>query len=95
MADVAANDNLADPVHSPRWIEALNAQATIIMAIFARAGFEPIAPPVIQPADVFLDVIGEDLRARTYVFTDPDGAELCLRPDLHPRLPALSGDARK
>ena len=79
---MAANDNLADPVHSPRWIEALNAQATIIMAIFARAGFEPIAPPVIQPADVFLDVIGEDLRARTYVFTDPDGAELCLRPDL-------------
>lgn len=79
---VAANDNPADPVASPRWIEALNAQATIIMAIFARAGFEPIAPPVIQPADVFLDVIGEDLRARTYVFTDPDGAELCLRPDL-------------
>ena len=31
---------------------------------------------------MFLDVIGEALRARTYVFTDPDGAELCLRPDL-------------
>src|SRR5262249_61519146 len=27
-------------------------------------------------------VVGESLRARTYVFTDPDGAELCLRPDL-------------
>ena len=65
-----------------RWIEALNRQATIIMAIFARAGFEPIAPAIIQPADVFLDLIGEELRARTYVFTDPDGAELCLRPDL-------------
>jgi ATP phosphoribosyltransferase regulatory subunit len=37
---------------------------------------------VIQPADLFLDLIGEELRARTYVFTDPDGAELCLRPDL-------------
>lgn len=67
---------------SPRWIEALGRQSTIIGAIFARAGFEPIAPPVIQPADLFLDLIGEDLRARTYVFTDPDGAELCLRPDL-------------
>ncbi len=67
---------------SARWIEALDRQSTIIMAIFARAGFEPIAPAVIQPADVFLDVIGEDLRARTYVFTDPEGAELCLRPDL-------------
>ena len=74
--------NPAEPIVSARWIEALDRQATIIMAIFARAGFEPIAPPVIQPADVFLDVIGEDLRARTYVFTDPDGAELCLRPDL-------------
>lgn len=73
---------LAEPAVSARWIEALNGQATIIMAIFARAGFEPIAPPVIQPAGVFLDVVGEDLRARTYVFTDPEGAELCLRPDL-------------
>jgi ATP phosphoribosyltransferase regulatory subunit len=67
---------------SARWIEALDQQAAIIMGVFARAGFEPIAPPIIQPADVFLDLIGEELRARTYVFTDPDGAELCLRPDL-------------
>ncbi len=37
---------------------------------------------MIQPAGLFLDVVGEALRARTYVFTDPDGAELCLRPDL-------------
>ena len=72
----------AEPEVSARWIEALDDQATIIMTIFTRAGFEPIAPPVIQPAGVFLDVIGEDLRARTYVFTDPEGAELCLRPDL-------------
>jgi ATP phosphoribosyltransferase regulatory subunit len=27
-------------------------------------------------------VVGEELRARTYVFTDQEGAELCLRPDL-------------
>lgn len=74
----AAADNSA----SSRWIEALSRQDTIITSIFARAGFEPVATPVIQPADLFLDLIGEDLRARTYVFTDPDGAELCLRPDL-------------
>lgn len=67
---------------SARWIEALNQQAAEIMAVFARAGFEPIAPDIIQPADVFLDLIGEELRGRTYVFSDPDGAELCLRPDL-------------
>jgi ATP phosphoribosyltransferase regulatory subunit len=61
---------------------ALEAQAQVLMSVFAKAGHESVAPSVIQPADVFLDVIGESLRARTYVFNDPDGAELCLRPDL-------------
>ncbi|MGI9407973.1 MAG: ATP phosphoribosyltransferase regulatory subunit [Hyphomicrobiaceae bacterium] len=60
----------------------LEAQAIQIMALFAEAGFERIAPEIIQPADVFLDVVGEAIRGRTYVFTDQDGAELCLRPDL-------------
>jgi ATP phosphoribosyltransferase regulatory subunit len=72
----------ATTADAARWIEALNQQASILMATFARAGFEPIAPDIIQPAGVFLDLVGEDLRQRTYVFTDPDGAELCLRPDL-------------
>jgi ATP phosphoribosyltransferase regulatory subunit len=63
-------------------VEALEAQAQRLMRAFVRAGYERIAPAVIQPAGLFLDVIGESLRARTYVFTDPDGAELCLRPDL-------------
>jgi ATP phosphoribosyltransferase regulatory subunit len=62
--------------------DALEAQAQRLMSVFIKAGHEAVAPAVIQPADVFLDVIGESLRARTYVFTDPDGAELCLRPDL-------------
>jgi ATP phosphoribosyltransferase regulatory subunit len=62
--------------------EALQSQATLLMATFARAGYEPVAPAIIQPAGLFLDVVGESLRARTYVFTDPDGQELCLRPDL-------------
>jgi len=65
-----------------REFEALEAQAQRLMAVFAKAGYEPVAPSVIQPADVFLDVVGESLRARTYVFSDPDGSELCLRPDL-------------
>lgn len=62
--------------------EALEAQAQTLMSVFTKAGHEAVAPATIQPADVFLDTIGEALRARTYVFTDPDGAELCLRPDL-------------
>jgi ATP phosphoribosyltransferase regulatory subunit len=63
-------------------VDALDVQARRLMAAFARAGYERVEPAVIQPADLFLDVVGESLRARTYVFTDPDGAELCLRPDL-------------
>lgn len=62
--------------------QALEAQAQTVMGIFTDAGHEAVAPAVIQPAHVFLDVIGEALRARTYVFTDPEGDELCLRPDL-------------
>lgn len=65
-----------------RKFEALEAQAQRLMSVFTKAGYEAVAPAIIQPAGVFLDVIGESLRARTYVFTDPDGGELCLRPDL-------------
>jgi len=67
---------------SAQRFEALEAQAQRLMAIFTRAGYEHVAPSIIQPANMFLDVVGESLRARTYVFSDPDGEELCLRPDL-------------
>lgn len=53
-----------------------------LMDLFQTAGHEYIEPEIIQPADVFLERSGEDLRSRTYVFSDPDGNELCLRPDL-------------
>ena len=62
--------------------EALEHQNTALMAVFERAGFDHIAPDIIQPADIFLERSGEDIRARTFVFTDPSGAEMCLRPDL-------------
>lgn len=60
----------------------LERQNTALMAVFERAGFDHIAPDIIQPADIFLERSGEDIRARTFVFTDPSGAEMCLRPDL-------------
>lgn len=66
----------------PANFEALEAQARTLLAVFIAAGYEAVAPEVIQPAGVFLDVVGEALRGRTYVFTDMDGKELCLRPDL-------------
>ncbi len=65
-----------------RQFEALEDQARKIMSVFIEAGHEAVAPANIQPASIFLDAIGEKLRARTYVFQDPDGDVLCLRPDL-------------
>lgn len=62
--------------------EALEAQASSLITLFTSKGYEHVAPAFIQPASLFLDRIGEALRARTYVFTDPNGEELCLRPDL-------------
>ena len=54
-----------------------------IRALFEAEGFTPVNPPILQPADVFLEKSGESIRARTYLFADPDGVqELCLRPDL-------------
>lgn len=70
------------PAEAAREVEALEAQTQRLMGTFMRAGYEQVAPSVIQPAGLFLDVVGEAVRARTYVFTDPDGEELCLRPDL-------------
>jgi len=67
---------------SAQKFEALEAQARALLDLFARAGYEPVAPSIIQPAGVFLDQIGEQVRGRTYVFTDLAGEELCLRPDL-------------
>lgn len=67
---------------TPRNFEALEAQARTLLSVFIAAGHEAVAPPAIQPAAVFLEVVGESLRGRTYVFADLDGEELCLRPDL-------------
>ena len=67
---------------SAKEFEALEAQAVALLDTFRSAGYEQVAPSMLQPADVFLDRIGEQIRSRTYVFTDLAGEELCLRPDL-------------
>ena len=53
-----------------------------LLARFAAAGYAPCDPPILQPADVFLDVSGESIRRRLFLTVDADGRELCLRPDL-------------
>lgn len=53
-----------------------------LLALYARAGFARVEPPVLQPADAFLDLSGEEMRRTMFITTDPEGRELCLRPDL-------------
>jgi ATP phosphoribosyltransferase regulatory subunit len=59
-----------------------DARAEALVGAFERAGYRRIAPPILQPAEPFLDLSGEDIRKRMYLTADADGRELCLRPDL-------------
>jgi ATP phosphoribosyltransferase regulatory subunit len=59
-----------------------DARAEALLAAFERAGYVRVAPAILQPAEPFLDLSGEDIRQRMYLTSDPLGHELCLRPDL-------------
>ncbi|WP_428642075.1 ATP phosphoribosyltransferase regulatory subunit [Roseibium sp.] len=71
-----------------------------VLALFKAAGHDLVSPPILQPADVFLDLTGEDIRRRLFLTNGTDGLDLCLRPDFtipvcrhhlaqdHARLPA-------
>jgi len=59
-----------------------DARAEALVASYERAGYVRVAPAILQPAEPFLDLSGEDIRRRMYLTTAPDGDELCLRPDL-------------
>jgi ATP phosphoribosyltransferase regulatory subunit HisZ len=56
-------------------------EARRIHDVFVKAGAEVIAADVLQPAEVLLDLYGEDIRARAYVTNDPLRGEMMLRPD--------------
>src|SRR5246127_1542771 len=56
--------------------------ADALLLSFAQAGYERSEPAILQPADPFLDLSGEDIRKSLYLTTDASGEELCLRPDL-------------
>jgi ATP phosphoribosyltransferase regulatory subunit len=52
-----------------------------VAAVLTAAHFLPIEPEILQPASVFLDLSGEDIRGRLYLTSDASGTELCLRPE--------------
>ena len=57
-------------------------RAEALVASYERAGYRRTAPAILQPAEPFLDLSGEDIRKRMYLTTAPGGGEFCLRPDL-------------
>ncbi|MCC5988215.1 MAG: ATP phosphoribosyltransferase regulatory subunit [Pararhodobacter sp.] len=57
------------------------AEGQALLAAFTSAGAQQVETPVLQPAEVLLDLYGEDIRARAYVTQDPLAGEMMLRPD--------------
>ncbi len=51
------------------------------LAHAAALGYEPAEPAILQPAELFLDVSGEDIRRRMFVTVDGEGREWALRPE--------------
>ncbi|TCM55896.1 ATP phosphoribosyltransferase regulatory subunit [Rhizobium sp. PP-F2F-G48] len=52
-----------------------------LLAAFTARRAERVHTPVIQPADPFLDMAGEDLRRRIFLTASETGTSLCLRPE--------------
>jgi ATP phosphoribosyltransferase regulatory subunit len=73
---------VAFPYYNSGELKVLETQAKAILGAFRARGYVCEEPSVLQPADIFLDRSGEEIRRRTFTLTDPSGRDLCLRPDL-------------
>jgi ATP phosphoribosyltransferase regulatory subunit len=72
----------AFPYYGTPALDALNGQAAALLNLFASRGYVREEPAVLQPAEIFLNRSGEEIRRRTFTLTDPSGRDLALRPDL-------------
>lgn len=70
------------PIQDPEVLQGLDDIATAISSVYASAGCRRVDPAVLQPADEIIDLLGENVRKRVFISSDPTGAEYCLRPDL-------------
>ncbi|MGL6209285.1 MAG: ATP phosphoribosyltransferase regulatory subunit [Paracoccaceae bacterium] len=57
------------------------AEGQRLLAAFQAAGAVTIDTDILQPAEILLDLYGEDIRARAYTTQDPLRGEMMLRPD--------------
>ena len=58
-----------------------SSRETDLAALFQRHGFALSDVPVLQPAEPFIELSGEDIRRRLYLVGDAAGEDLCLRPE--------------
>jgi ATP phosphoribosyltransferase regulatory subunit len=70
----------------------LDAEVARILGVLGSTGAMRVEPAALQPADVLLDLYGEDIRARAFVTRD-EGAEMMLRPDFTVPIVRLHMDA--
>ncbi len=57
------------------------ALAAEVRAVLSARAAEMVDVPILQPADPFLDMAGEDLRRRIFLTESETGEQLCLRPE--------------
>jgi ATP phosphoribosyltransferase regulatory subunit len=72
----------AFPTYDAARLIELEDQADAILQAFSAHHYARAEPSILQPAEIFLDRSGEEIRRRTFTLTDPQGNELCLRPDI-------------
>lgn len=60
---------------------AIRAEAARLRTLFESQGAQVVETSILQPAEVLLDLYGEDIRARAYVTSDALRGEQMLRPD--------------
>lgn len=61
---------------------ALQTARDAIEAALRRYAYAAVDPPILESALPFLNRSGEEIRRHMYIFPDPGGREVCLRPEL-------------
>ncbi|MFZ1467955.1 MAG: ATP phosphoribosyltransferase regulatory subunit [Paracoccaceae bacterium] len=60
---------------------AIRAETQRLHTALIAAGAVSVEADILLPADILLDLYGEDIRARAYITADPVAGEMMLRPD--------------
>jgi ATP phosphoribosyltransferase regulatory subunit len=70
------------PVRQGEAHSAIEAALTRLSSLFAEAGYAPVTTAYLFEAEALIDLYGEDIRGRAFLFPGSGGgSELCLRPD--------------